>query len=98
MSPCLEVAHIGLATISWVEADLVIVHLVGDHGWDVRGRSTCTNVLTIATPTSGGIVGVDAARGDLSSDRSHMIIPGDVWNRGIVTVHVVRVQDSLLVV
>jgi len=61
VSPLLEVAHVGLNAV-WqgVEIDLSVVHLVGDHGWDVGGRCASANVLAIATTTGLGVVCIDA--------------------------------------
>jgi hypothetical protein len=55
MAPVLEVAHVWVvvAVWSWVPADLVVVHLVGDQSWDGRWLSTSSDVLTIASATCG---------------------------------------------
>lgn len=98
MTPFLKVAHIRLAAVSGVEADLAVVHLVRDHGRDILRRSTSTNVLAIATTASRGVVGIDAAGSDLSRNGSHLITPGERRDRGIGTMNVVGVENALLVV
>lgn len=79
MTPFLKVAHVRLNPVrQGVEVDFGIVHQVGDHGWDIRRRRSSTNVLSIATPASAGIVGIDAAGSNLSSDGCHIITPDKV--------------------
>jgi len=52
VAPILEVAHVWFYTVGQrVPANLVIVHLVGNHGWDVLRRGTGTNVLAIPAAT-----------------------------------------------
>ena len=54
MAPFLEVGHVWVvvAIRSWVPADFVVVHLIGDQGWDRGWLSAGTNVLTVASSTS----------------------------------------------
>jgi len=52
VTPLLEVAHVWFHTVGQrVEADLIIVHLIGNHGWDVLRRGTGTNILAIPAAT-----------------------------------------------
>ena len=79
MTPFLKVAHVRLDPV-WqgVEVDFGIVHQVGDHGWDIRRLRSSTNVLSIATSTRAGIVGIDAAGSNLSRDGCHVITPDKI--------------------
>ena len=95
MTPSLKVAHVGLATISWIKVNLAVVHLVGNHGSNVLRRSTRTDILSIATATGRGIVGVDALNCDVHGYTRQAVIPGQPWHRSIGTVDVMRVEDVL---
>ena len=55
MSPLLEVGHVWVvvAVWGWVEANLIVVHLVGDQSWDGRWLSAGTDVLTIPSAACG---------------------------------------------
>jgi hypothetical protein len=95
MTPSLEVAHVRLATISWIKVNLAVVHLVGNHSGNVLRKSTRTNILAIATATGRSIVGVDARNCDIHGYTRQAVIPGQPWHRSIGTVDVMRVENVL---
>lgn len=98
MTPFLKVGHVRLGTVSWVEHDLIVVHLIGDHCRDGGGISASADVLTIATTSSGGVMGINTAGCNLGRDRSHIVIPGKLRYGTIVAMDIVRVEDALIVV
>ena len=51
MAPYVEVAHVWvvLTIQSFVCRSFIIVHAVGNHGWDVLRRRSSTNVLSITS-------------------------------------------------
>jgi len=97
MAPVLEVAHVWVvvAVWSWVPADLVVVHLVGDQSWDGRWLSTSSDVLTIASATCGSVVGIDTRCGDLGGNAGHVVGPAQCRGRTVGTVVVVLIKDGL---
>lgn len=94
----MEVSHAGLTAIAWVVVNFVVVHQIGDHGRDVRGRRSRPNVLSIATPSSGGVVSIDTTGGNLSRNVGESVIPHQSIDRMVGTMNVVRVENALLVV
>lgn len=75
VTPSLEVAHVGLGTVSRVKHHLVVVHLIGDHLVDLITWSSCTDVLTITSTTGLSVVSVLAARRNLGCYVRQVVIP-----------------------
>lgn len=94
----MEVGHAGLTAIAWVVANLVVVHQVGDHGRDIRGRRSGSNVLAIATPAGGGVVSIYTAGGNLSGNAGESVVPDQSVDRVIGTMNIVGVENALLVI
>lgn len=95
MSPFLKRAHVGFNTVSRIEHDFIIVHLVGYHGIDlVAGRSR-TNVLSVATTAGFGVMSILTALGDFLGDRGKVVIPFKWVSTVVGTMCIVLKQDGV---
>lgn len=97
MSPGMEVAHVGLATISGIELDLAIVKLVGDDLGDLRGWGTGRDVLAISTTTGLSVMLVHTSLSSLSGDVLQFRVPDHGRSRVIGAMLVMVIETSLLI-